>query len=416
MRILFIVWDLSKGNDANINITKILANELITSGNEVYMIGKGNSNSITQTSSFSNINYKIIESNEFIKKKPVINNILNLANKKVRFLGKLYKVISNIQSYLNVKINQKELLKTYVKSIEELCESEKIDVAIAVSFPFTTSIALSRIKIKGKKVVYQLDPHSSHYKNKKKRKRLKEEAKVINNVDLLLVTRLIFQENKSNKLSPYLEKMYPLDFPNIRPLIKTNSQNNIEFDKDFINCVFVGNLYKDIRDPIYLLKIFSGLSNKKIVLHCVGGGDIDQLYNFRETLGERIKIYGVVQHEKATNVLLDADILINIGNNIPNQMPSKIFDYISTGKPIINIYKLNNCPTLEYTKEYPLCLDIFEGDDLNNAIKQFEEFCVISKNRKIGYSTIKRLYSNHTVESVSKEFKNKLYEIVEKGE
>lgn len=407
MKILFIVWDLSRGNDANINIGKIVSNELITSGHKVYMLGKYESKVITQIQFSDNINYRYIETNKYQKERRIIDN----DKKREYFLSDVFKKISFIPKYILEKIKQRKILDNYVRKIEEICKKEEIDVAIAISIPFITSIALASANIKSKKVIYQLDPHFSHYKNKMKRKILREEIDVINSVDVLVVTRLIYHDNKTNKLSPYVFKMCPIDFPNIRPLLKTKDINNIIFDKRYINCIFVGNLYRDIRSADYLLRVFKEMKNDRLILHCIGGGDTEQLYDFKEILGERLIIHGVVNYERAINAMIDADILINIGNTISNQMPSKIFDYINTGKPILNFVKINNCPTLEYTIKYPLCLNIFESRKLtNDVIQEIEDFCIENKGYQIDYDLIKRIYNDCTVGVVV----NKLMNIINK--
>ena len=60
--------------------------------------------------------------------------------------------------------------------------------------------------------------------------------------------------------------------------------------------------------------------------------------------------------------MADADVLINIGNSVPVHMPSKTLEYINTGKPMVNFYKFADCPTLYYTKRYPLCLNLYEKE------------------------------------------------------
>lgn len=402
MKILFIVWDLSVVNDANINIGKIVSNEMINRGHEVYMLGKCNSALIPKNQFTEYIHFRYIETNE---SKNDIKTICNDMQSK-SFMKKIF---IRIQKYMVEKVKTKRILRKYVQEIEGLCKEKAIDVAISINSPFITSIALSKAKIKSRKIVYQLDPYFAHYILNKKRKKLKQEIEVIEKVDSLFVTKLILDENKNNELSPYVFKMYPIDFPNIRPLVESKNLENIKFNNNYINCVFIGNIYKDIRNPDYVLRVFNTMENNKIVLHWIGGGDIEQLYELKETIGDRLVIHGVVDNEKAINAMLNADILINIGNTIANQMPSKIFDYISSGKPIINFVKMNNCPTLEFTKKYPLCLNVFESSKLTNVIiKEIEDFCTESKGKQIDFSLIKEIYNDCTCEVVVNKFLDRI--------
>lgn len=402
MKILFIVWDLSIVNDANINIAKIISNEIIDRGHKVYMLGKCNSTLIPKNQFSENINFRYIETNEGKNDKKIICNDM----KSQSFMKHIF---IRIQKYIVEKIKIKRVLQGYVQKIEGLCKEEEIDVAISINSPFITSIALANANIKSKKVVYQLDPYFSHYIPNKKRKKLKQEVDVIKRVDTLFVTKLILNENKNNELCPYVFKMHPIDFPNIRQVVESKDIYNIKFNNNYINCVFIGNLYRDIRNPDYVLRVFNKMKNNNIVFHFIGGGETEELYEFKETLGDRLAIHGVVNNEKAINAMLNADILINIGNTIANQMPSKIFDYISSGKPIINFVKMYNCPTLEFTKKYPLCLNVFESSKLTNVIiKEIEDFCTESKGKQIDFSLIKEIYNDCTCEVVVNKFLDRI--------
>ena len=67
--------------------------------------------------------------------------------------------------------------------------------------------------------------------------------------------------------------------------------------------------------------------------------------------------------DDSTAFIRRADFLINLGNTMTNQVPSKIFDYISTGIPIINICKSESCPTIPYMNRYRLAINIVESQD-----------------------------------------------------
>ena len=59
-----------------------------------------------------------------------------------------------------------------------------------------------------------------------------------------------------------------------------------------------------------------------------------------KNISKNIHFLGKKRKEDIIRIYQEADILVNIGNSIDNQMPSKIFEYISTGKPILNFYKI----------------------------------------------------------------------------
>ena len=51
---------------------------------------------------------------------------------------------------------------------------------------------------------------------------------------------------------------------------------------------------------------------------------------------------------------------VNMGNTVNNQMPSKVVEYISTGKPILNLSVNEKCSTLGLMKRYVNGFQVFE--------------------------------------------------------
>ena len=86
-------------------------------------------------------------------------------------------------------------------------------------------------------------------------------------------------------------------------------------------------------------------------------------------------------------------------------MPSKILDYISSGKPILNICKIRNCPTLPLMERYPMGLTIFEDEGISDLVSErVKEFCLQNKGKQVPYEQIEKLYPECTIEYVGKQF------------
>ena len=75
-----------------------------------------------------------------------------------------------------------------------------------------------------------------------------------------------------------------------------------------------------------------------------------------------------------------SDILLSIGNMDPNLIPSKLFKYMSIGKPIIHLKRGERDSCLPYLARYPLALVLDEGKSgAALAIKEFIR-CLPKKN------------------------------------
>lgn len=123
--------------------------------------------------------------------------------------------------------------------------------------------------------------------------------------------------------------------------------------------VCVGTLYRQMRNPSWLLQLFEQAlvfaDSPPAELHVVGDtndcGDI--LTEFKARLGETLRLYGLVSRNTAQMMIARADVLINLGNNSPYQLPSKVVEYAASGKPIVHVAAHPDDCCLEFFRDYP---------------------------------------------------------------
>lgn len=165
--------------------------------------------------------------------------------------------------------------------------------------------------------------------------------------------------------------------------------------------LFTGWMCVSIRSPQYFLDLLSRLDERFTVTFM--GRECEKLTErFEINTKAELIILPQQPYETALQAMADADVLINIGNSVPVHMPSKTLEYINTGKPIVNFYKLDDCPTLYYTKRYPLCLDLSEQDpDLDAAAARFREFCAQNKGKTVDRAYIEAEYADCTPEYIA---------------
>ena len=147
-------------------------------------------------------------------------------------------------------------------------------------------------------------------------------------------------------------------------------------DDGTIRLVFVGTLYERFREPEFLLRLFADLLatnlSRKLELHFFGvfDGCRKHFEPYRSLLGKKLFLHGIVSHRVAAQVMAEANILVNLGNDTPYQLPSKVVEYVSTGKPILNIVKDKKDPSLEILNEYPGAFSLFR-DTSSSPSEQF---------------------------------------------
>lgn len=230
----------------------------------------------------------------------------------------------------------------------------------------------------------------------------------------IITTDVIFKYYNQLHTKVNADKVLLLNYPNIIERKLSNMANNSiidSFDKTKINLCFIGTFYSDIRNPQYLLDLMDKLSNTNIVLHVLGRlGDCAAMIDAYRSSHCNLIYHGVVPPTVADDIMLQADILVHVGNAEDAYMPSKILDYISSGKPILNLCKIPTCPTIPLMERYPLGITIYEYEDLTNEIlSQVEAFCRDNKCKQLAFDTISKLYYDSTIEYVGEQF----YRVIE---
>ena len=144
-----------------------------------------------------------------------------------------------------------------------------------------------------------------------------------------------------------------------------------------IEIVYLGSLLKDERNPSVALGVFASLasmySDFKFSIYHMGNCDkiID---NYSTRYPSQIINCGSVENSRAEEIRNNADVLVLIGNAHAIQIPSKTFEYLSTGKPILFFVKDDKDPILELLHEYGNVMIIKEskaGEVDLNALYSF---------------------------------------------
>ena len=129
--------------------------------------------------------------------------------------------------------------------------------------------------------------------------------------------------------------------------------------------VYVGTLYRGLREPAFMLDLFEALCartpGKRRELHLFGDtiAFADLLAERQQRLGGVLKVHGMVPRAVANRAVRDADVLVNIGNDTRDQLPSKVVEYAAAGKPILNIAHGPEDSSAAFLRSYPAALTVF---------------------------------------------------------
>lgn len=294
------------------------------------------------------------------------------------------------------------------KGIARIRETGEIDLCIATLMPAeAAAAAMDALAAETVFAVYQLDTfwNNESLQAKYLENRKCFEKRMIDRVDFVVTTPLIRQANEI-AFPEHRGKIADAEFPMIRKPEGAEDPEELYTDGR-IHCVFPGRLYQTFRPPEKVVRIILGMENT------VDGGVVIDFYGTgqhlvraaleKEKVGEatgRIQLHGVVPSAVAERAVRAADFLVNIDNTTKMQVPSKIFEYISTGKPVINFYYNEDSPTLSYLERYPNCVNVFLNGDPDAEIRKLEAFLAASKGRRIPFPEVRELFRENTPETV----------------
>ena len=276
------------------------------------------------------------------------------------------------------------------REIKEYHKVYPFDMVLSSSEPYTMACTASRLP-DVTKVLYIMDPPACVSNGTETAYRNRTLPSVLKQQDALITTPFILDALKSHHL-PLPGKTEIVGFP----MITENQANEATRSDRKIHLLFCGWLYSDIRSPRYFLDIVSRLDERFEVTFM--GRECDRLQE-RFPIETKAKLVTLPNqpYDVALQAMADADVLINIGNSVPVHMPSKTLEYINTGKPMVNFYKFADCPTLYYTKRYPLALNLFEEEkDLDAVTDRFIRFCEENLGKAVERSFIESEYADCT--------------------
>lgn len=288
-------------------------------------------------------------------------------------------------------------------TLKKIIKDESVDALICVIAPADDLYIVSKANLNIPTIVYQLDPF--YNVNDVVNSRLKKNfIKIVSGerIKHIFTTDLLYEEYRQNKeFSEVLKKFSVVQFPKLKKP-ESITANIGEHSKTTL--LYAGSLYRTIRSPEILAKLCKSLPEKAEIVFC-GGCDNQEDVELLKKAGVVCK--GYLSQAELSEEYKKADILVNIGNLVKNQLGSKLIDYIAIGKPILNISQIVNCPTVKVLDNYNLKLSLF-ADELLDSKSSICEFINKSKGQTIPFDEIRKRYEEYTPEYVCTHILEKL--------
>lgn len=293
-------------------------------------------------------------------------------------------VYKNRINRLLVRIKKNYYDKSIFKTFSEYLNSnevEKFDVVIAVTYEEMLALAHNQLIKTEKKRIFMLEKF--FYNNELWINKQKEiEKNLLENIKTVYALPIA---------AKYLKKRFPLREYIVldHPMVTNNTS-----DKCIKNPVpiilYGGGIDRKQRNPIEILNLFNEvnkITDLKIKFFTYGNMQIDlKEYSSENLFFESNTSISLDAYRKE---LVNSDFLLSIGNKESDIVPSKLFDYVSTGKPIIHFSYHDDDPYYRYLKKYTPSLIINMNNftlNKNFEVKKIVNFIEINKD---GYNNMK---------------------------
>ena len=274
-----------------------------------------------------------------------------------------------------------------------LAAERRFDALVTVSYPFSSHVVGLWLKRRDRDLPWLVDvgdPFARYgfVNNERLYRRLNDraEARVLNLADYVSVTNRGALEHYMANFGVDRDRIGV-----IAPVLSSTAggspaicqpDETTDPPQRPVRLVYCGQLYRHIRSPQPLLNLLERLvqqppSGRPVELHLYGElSDCADLFGpVQALLGRHLFLHGFVARERALRAMQQADVLVNIGNATPHQVPSKIVEYIGTGKPILNLVTSPDDQTRELLERHPVALTIDAlADSLDGQVERVRCF------------------------------------------
>lgn len=301
-----------------------------------------------------------------------------------------------------------QLCRKYEEALDRIHSTTPIDVIIPVCIPFESMVATyrycSRLQSPPRVISYFFDPFSDNislHRTKLNRKikyakHLQLERNILDLSSHVIIMRHL-QPHFDQEFSDYVNKISVLE----HPMLCAASAIPREKKTQVKTLTYAGSFNKGIREPDFMLQVLAKL---EISIECniyAVGNCSEVLLAYAKKYPSVIHFHGGVTKAEADQAIAQSDYILSVGNRNANQSPSKIFECLATGKPIIHFYYYNQDSVISILQRYPNSVCIQITDDMAEDMRK--KLCKFLKEERqpLSFEEVKLLYPDALPETTA---------------
>lgn len=173
-----------------------------------------------------------------------------------------------------------------------------------------------------------------------------------------------------------------------------------------INLLYTGGLTMGDREPMYLLDLMEACNEKDVQIHFFSRGNAEDYLKKKQMTNDWIVSHGQVPFNELLKARRCANIMVNIGSQREIILPSRLFEYIASGKPIIHIVYRKDDPCIEVLEKHPDALILYVDASKMENVGKLRKFIKEKSHVEIPLDELKQIYLEYEVGNIAKQFDN----------
>lgn len=374
--------------------------------------------SLSESEIFYHNNQKIMRvMTNYNKKRMTVEKNLEetagLKNKRLKILKQILRIHRFTKTLISKETIDPQLVLVYEKALQSV--REPIDFIIPTCTPFESVITALEYKKNNSDVeiipyLFDLFAENLNLNRLFLNRELKRKKNMwLENEMFKKSKAVLYVDNWTSYIKKYYSKYTKKTIEVGHPLLLKINEQKLEKIDDKIHIVYTGIVDLKNRNPKYALKILTQLKSEQIVIdfYAFGSGKsvIDE---YAERYANRVIAHGKVSSNEAGIARNTSNILLSIGNVNTSQIPSKLFEYMSTGKAILHFAHTDTDPVIQVLNNYPVKMIVIRNQKVD--IEIIESFIFNNCQINISFDKIFKNYSMDSPKVIAKILNNTINE------